>query len=407
MPKESVPDNASTSVSRLTLSIVVTTLCRLVLNTARRFVYPFAPALSRGLGVPLTAITSLIAVNQATAVLGLFFGPIADRLGYRLMMLTGMTLLVAGMFAGGLFPFYGVILIALFLAGLGKSMFDPALQAYVSERVPFHRRGLAIGFLEFSWAGSTLLGIPLIAILIDRLGWRAPFFVMGGLGILGILALSILIEKTAQKKAPGQSLPIFRGAWRQLLRERAALGALSYSFWISVANDNLFVVYGAWLEKQFDLSIVALGLGTAVIGIAELAGESFTAALADRLSLKRALIGGLAACLICYGILPLLGQTLGMALTGLFFLFLTFEFTIVTGLSLFTELVPASRATMMASYLAMGGVGRVVGALIGGPIWLAGGIFATALVSTAISGLALVSLIWGLRGWHKPQSSGI
>jgi predicted MFS family arabinose efflux permease len=407
MPKESVPDNASTSVSRLTLSIVVTTLCRLVLNTARRFVYPFAPALSRGLGVPLTAITSLIAVNQATAVLGLFFGPIADRLGYRLMMLTGMTLLVAGMFAGGLFPFYGVILIALFLAGLGKSMFAPALQAYVSERVPFHRRGLAIGFLEFSWAGSTLLGIPLIAILIDRLGWRAPFFVMGGLGILGILALSILIEKTAQKKAPGQSLPIFRGAWRQLLRERAALGALSYSFWISVANDNLFVVYGAWLEKQFDLSIVALGLGTAVIGIAELAGESFTAALADRLGLKRALIGGLAACLICYGILPLLGQTLGMALTGLFFLFLTFEFTIVTGLSLFTELVPASRATMMASYLAMGGVGRVVGALIGGPIWLAGGIFATALVSTAISGLALVSLIWGLRGWHKPQSSGI
>ena len=402
MSKESVPERASTSFSRLTLGIVVTTLCRLVLNTARRFVYPFAPALSRGLGVPLTAITSLIAVNQATAVLGLFCGPIADRLGYRLMMLTGMTLLVAGMFAGGLFPFYGVILVAMFLAGLGKSMFDPALQAYVSERVPFHRRGLAIGFLEFSWAGSTLLGIPLIAILIDRLGWRAPFFVMGGLGILGILALSILIEKTARKKAPGQSSPVFRGAWRQLLRERAALGALSYSFWISVANDNLFVVYGAWLEKQFGLSIVALGLGTAVIGIAELAGESFTAALADRLGLKRALIGGLAACLICYGILPLLGQTLGMALTGLFFLFLTFEFTIVTGLSLFTELVPASRATMMASYLASGGLGRVVGALIGGPIWLAGGIYATALVSAAISGLALVSLIWGLRGWHKP-----
>jgi predicted MFS family arabinose efflux permease len=170
-----------------------------------------------------------------------------------------------------------------------------------------------------------------------------------------------------------------------------------------VANDNLFVVYGAWLEKQFGLSIVALGLGTAVIGIAELAGESFTAALADRLGLKRSLIGGLTACLICYGILPFLGQTLGMALTGLFFLFLTFEFTIVTGLSLFTELVPASRATMMATYLASGGVGRVVGALIGGPIWLAGGIYVTALVSAAISGLALVSLIWGLRGWQKPH----
>jgi MFS family permease len=103
------------------------------------------------------------------------------------------------MFAGGFFPFYGVILIALFLAGLGKSIFDPALQAYVGARVPFHRRGLVIGFLEFSWAGSTLLGIPAIALLIDRLGWRSPFFVMGGLGLLGILILRILIEKADKK----------------------------------------------------------------------------------------------------------------------------------------------------------------------------------------------------------------
>jgi predicted MFS family arabinose efflux permease len=187
------------------------------------------------------------------------------------------------------------------------------------------------------------------------------------------------------------------------MQERAALGALSFAFWISVANDNLFVVYGAWLEKQFNLSIVALGLGTSVIGVAELAGESLTAALADRLGLKRSVIGGMAACLICYGILPYLGQTLGMALTGLFIIFLTFEFTIVTSLSLFTELIPTSRATMMASYLASAGVGRVVGALIGGPIWLAGGIYATALVSAAISAVALISLVWGLRGWHKPN----
>ena len=143
MPTESGFDKTTTSVTQLTLTIVVTTLCRLVLNTARRFAYPFAPALSRGLGVPLTAITSLIAVNQATSVLGLFFGPVADRLGYRLMMQAGMALLVVGMFAGGFLPFYGVILIALFLAGLGRSIFEPALQAYVGARVPFHRRCLA------------------------------------------------------------------------------------------------------------------------------------------------------------------------------------------------------------------------------------------------------------------------
>ena len=403
MPTESGFDKTATPVTQLTLIIVVTALCRLVLNTARRFVYPFAPALSRGLGVPLTAITSLIAVNQATSILGLFFGPVADRLGYRLMMQAGMTLLVVGMFAGGFLPFYGVILVALFLAGLGKSMFDPALQAFVGERVPFHRRGMVIGFLEFSWAGSTLLGIPAIALLIDRLGWRAPFFVMGGLGLLGILLLRVLIAKDKPKEPPKHSRVLFKDAWRPLLRERAAQSALLYSFLVSVANDNLFVIYGAWLEKSFNLSIVALGLGTAVIGIAELIGESMTATLADRLGLKRSLLGGLAVCLVCYGILPYLGQTLGMALAGLFLIFLSFEFMLVTGLSLFTELLPSARATMMASYLATGGIGRVVGALIGGPIWLTGGIYVTSLVSTVLSALALVALFWGLRGWQKPN----
>jgi predicted MFS family arabinose efflux permease len=403
MPTKSGFDKTATPVTRLTLIIGVTTLCRLVLNTARRFAYPFAPALSRGLGVPLTAITSLIAVNQATSILGVFFGPVADRLGYRLMMQAGMALLVVGMFTGGFLPFYGVILVALFLAGLGKSMFDPALQAFVGERVPFHRRGMVIGFLEFAWAGSTLLGIPAIALLIDRLGWRAPFFVMGGLGLLGILVLRVLVAKNEQKKGPKQSRVLFKDAWRLLLRERAAQGALLFSFLVSMANDNLFVVYGAWLEKRFSLSIVALGLGTAVIGIAELIGESMTATLADRLGLKRSLLGGLAVCLICYAILPYLGQTLGMALVGLFLIFLSFEFMIVTSLSLFTELLPSARATMMASSLAAAGSGRVVGALIGGPIWLAGGIYVTSLVSAILSGLALVSLFWGLRGWKRPN----
>ena len=80
--------------------------------------------------------------------------------------------------------------------------------------------------------------------------------------------------------------------------------------------------------------------------------------------------------------------------------FLTFEFTIVSFLSLCTELVPGSRATMIASFFAAAGIGRIVGALLGGPIWLAGGILATSLVSASISAVALTALVWGLKGWR-------
>lgn len=389
------------TIPGLIWQVGLVTLCRLVFNTARRFAYPFAPVLSRGLGVPLAAITSVIAVNQSTAVIGMFFGPMADRLGYRLMMLTGLGMLTVGMFAGGFLPFYGVVLAALFLAGLGKSVFDPALQAYVGERVPFQRRGLVIGVLEFSWAGSTLLGIPLVGLLIEHMGWRAPFFAMGGLGLLGIAALGILMPKDGKKSVRHQTVAGLWSAWRRLGQERAALGAIGFAFFVSAANDNLFVVYGAWLEKSFNLSILALGLGTSIIGVAELSGESLTAAISDRLGLKRSVGVGLALCIISYGVLPLLCQTLPPALGGLFLIFLTYEFTIVSALSLCTELLPGSRATMMSGFLAAAGIGRVVGALIGVPVWLKGGIQMTGFVSAAISCLGLLFLVWGLKGWRN------
>jgi DHA1 family inner membrane transport protein len=401
MPNRATDALPLSPVHRLAWKMGVAISCRLILNTARRFAYPFAPALSRGLGVPLTAVTSLIAVNQATAILGMLFGPAADRLGYRLMMLAGLAMLTLGMFAGGFLPFYGVILVSLFLAGLGKSVFDPAIQAYVSERVPYHRRGLAIGFLEFSWAGSALVGIPLLGLIIDRLGWRAPFFVLGGLGLLGIAVLIILIPKDRTSAVARNASISFWNAWQRLGKERNALGAIGFSFFVSIANDNLFVVYGAWLEESFGLSIVAIGLGTSAIGMAELSGESLTAVLADRFGLKRSVILGLSLCLISYGILPVFGQALALAFGGLFMIFLTFEFTIVSFLSLCTELLPGSRATMMSGFFAAAGIGRIVGALLGGPVWLAGGILATGIVSATISGLALLSLAWGLKGWRK------
>jgi DHA1 family inner membrane transport protein len=405
LAEASIPPRGGTSITRpvarsLAFQLGAATLARLVLNTSRRFAYTFAPALSRGLGVPLPAITRLIAINQATGVLSLFFGPLGDRWGYRVMMLAGLSVLTAGMLAGGLVPVYGMVLLALLLAGLGKSFFDPALQAYVGERVPYQRRGLAMGFIEFAWAGSSLVGIPLIGLLMEWQGWQSPFLVLGGLGFLGVVALGYLIPRDGQQRTGDGGMISFREAWRRLSRERAALGALGFGFLVSAGNDNLFVVYGVWLETTFGLTVVALGAATTVIGLAEFLGEGLTASISDRLGLKRALLIGLILSALSYILLPLMGRSLWLGLAGLFVTFLTFEFTVVTSFSLFSEILPGARATMMSSSVAALSLGRVIGALIGGPVWLAGGLMATGLVSAALSGLALGCLVWGLRRWR-------
>lgn len=391
-----ISPNSSTP---LALQIGVASLCRFLLNTARRFPYPFAPALSRGLDVPLAAVTSLIAVNQVTGVLSLLFGPVADRWGYRLMLFAGLGSLATGMLAGALLPWYVVILTGLFLAGLGKSMFDPALQAYVGEKVPFRRRGLVVGFMETVWAGSTLVGIPLIGLLIAHFGWTAPFLALGACALLGMGALWMVIPAGGALRGGATVRIGMFGSWKKLLRQKPGLGMLGFAFFVSIANDNFFVVYGAWMERSFHLSVVALGLTTTIIGGAELLGETLTASLGDRIGLKRSMSTGLALSAVSYLILPLVEHSLSGALGALFSVFLFTEFAIVAALSLSTEVMPEARATMMSGYLAAASLGRVIGALMGGVVWALGGLSAVAAVSAAFNVLALIAFLWGLRSW--------
>jgi len=381
----------------LVVDLVLTGGCRFVLNTARRFAYPFAPALSRAMGVPLTHITSIIAANQASGLLALFFGPFADRLGYRFMMLLGLFLLAVGMLAAASLPFYAVVLVALFLAGLGKNIFDPAIQAYVGEKVPYDKRGFAIGLIETSWAASTLVGIPLVGLLIAWQGWRAPFVVMGLAALAGMILIALRLPAGSINPGTQAQTASLRIAWRRLFRNGTARAMLALAFLVSMANDGIFVIYGAWLEQNFNLSIAQLGLGSSVIGIAELCGEFMTVGLADRIGKQRALLLGVALSMVGYAVLPWTAIALPFALTGLFGLFIAVEFTFVTALSMATEILPENRATMMSGMLAVAGLGRMAGAITGGFLWIAYGASAVAAASAILCGGAELAILYGMR----------
>ncbi len=390
---------AMSETRRLTVQIITAALLKLLLNTGRRFIYPFAPALSRDLLVPLSAVTSIIAASQAISLLGLFSGPLADRIGYRLMMQSGLAMLTLGMLVCGLLPEYWPLFFGLIIASFGKTVFDPAIQAFIGHSVPYAKRGRVIGFLEMSWAGSTLLGIPAFALIIDQAGFRFSFYFLAILGALGWLSIAWIMPADRSDNGAAKQKPALISSLAELFASRPAAGMLAFGFWFSLANDNLFVVYGAWFEQEFLATIVILGFSTIAIGSAELLGELMTALFADRLGLKRAVTAGLIITSAAYVLLPLIGMTLPLAMVGIFSIFIAFEFTMVTSFSLCTELLPKRRATMMAGFYATAGIGRMIGVLVGGFLWEIGGIITVSWISAVATLLALLSLLWGLSTW--------
>lgn len=372
------------------------TLTKLLMNITRRMVYPFAPAFARGLGVELAVITSAIAINQATSLLGPFGAPFADRYGYKRLMLIALGLLTVGCFAAGFLPIYPVLLICLFLAGLAKAFFDPSLQALIGSVIPYENRGRVIGITELSWALTTLVGIPATGFIIQYTSWQVPFWILG----TASLACFYLLIKTIPKSLPRQpkpsgSQPGLLSQWKRIIRKPRVLGILGFAFSISLANDALFVIYGVWLESSFQLSLAAIGLGTILIGISELIAEGAMSLFSDRIGLRRSVLAGAFCSALAYLILPFLDGDLPRVLGGLFIVFFFFEFTVVTAMCLTTELVPELRASTLSAFYAIAGLGRVIGAFLGVFIWSRYGLLGVSLVSGLSTFLAFVCILTG------------
>ena len=343
----------------------------LVQNTAHRMPYPFLPEFSRGLGVPIEALVLLMSARSAIIIFAPVLGSLSDRFGRRTIMYISLAGFSLVMFGVSIVPVFTIFVIAMLLAGLFKFLFDATTYAYVGDRVPYKRRGLVIGILEIAWSGAFLIGMPLIGWLMARRmvsAWQAPFPILAAAGLIGVVVLWFSLPH--DRPQGDKSKKSIRTGWTSILKNRDAMAALAVGLLLSAASENLNVVLGVWLESYYGLSLAALSLSTAVIGVAELVGEGGVIGLVDRIGKKRAILIGALGSALSYFALPLIANELVGGLIGLFLTFVTFEFTIVATIPLMTELVPAARASLMSANSAGQSFGRMGGALVGN--WLFG-----------------------------------
>jgi len=304
-------------------------------------------------------------------------------------MLAGVLSFAVGMGLVAFHPSLITLSAAILLAILGKYLFDPAMQAYFGDRIPYEQRGTALAITEVAWSLSFIAGIPLMGWLINRYGWTAPFPVLAGLGVMMIAVVGLMIPHEDAHHTPTSDS---RENFRAVLTNIPALAGISIAFWASASNELVSLIFGVWLEDSFGLKIAALAGASAVIGLSELSGEGLVALTTDRLGKPRAMLVGVLGNAVSALLLPFLGQTQIGALVGLFFYYITFEYIVVSHIPLMTELVPGARATMLSFNLTGHALGRALGALLSTFIYQRFGFFPIILLSVFFGLLALLAL---------------
>jgi predicted MFS family arabinose efflux permease len=378
---------------RLRWQLAAFVLVRIAVNTGYRMVYPFLPAIARGLGVDLSTAAYAVTLRSGAGLATPLLGSATDVWGRKTAMLSGLGLFVGGMALIGLWPTYPALVIALLFSGLGRLAFDASVQTYIGDRVDYTRRGTAIAISEFGWSGAFLIGIPIVGWLIARSGWVAPFPWLAALSGVGLLILWRLIPDEGRTVEPGGS--VRRNLWN-VARSPVALAALSITLLVAFSNEVVSIVYGAWMENAYGLRVAALGTTSIVIGLAELGGEGLVAGFTDRLGKHRAVGIGITVNALAALVISQAGAALPAALIGLFLFFISYEFLFVSLISLLTELVTESRATLLGTNLAIHSAGRMIGALVG-PLAFRSGIQANCLITIAACTLALVLLLTVVR----------
>ncbi len=386
-------------------------ITRLITDTAVQFFFPFLPIIAEGLNTSNVTIGRLISLRSFMGMSSPLFGVLADRRGYRFVMRLGLLMAGLGYLGVGLSQTVWQAAVGMMLAGLGTFSFVPTLVAYLSSRLPYNRRGLGLGILEYAWAIAGIGGLFLMGLLIEATSWREPLLLLGG-GLLiaawvyGRLPARSHSEQIEQASRSSTMAPTRIIGWRQFLN----LGENGRSAWFSIianglimfAAMNFFINYGSWLQQDYGLGAVALGQVALLLGVADLVGSVLVSVASDRLGQRRSVIGGAALAGLCFLLLPWLNVALPPVLAGLLLARFGFEYAFVSNMALMSEQIPEQRGKMLTLGAAFALMGTTIAGLIG-PLLLE----QTGLASlTTLSGLCMIlvaTIIW--QGVKEPTNN--
>lgn len=361
-------------------------LQRFLGNIGFRLAFTFLRPFSVGTGLSIQQLGTVLALRDLLGIGAPAAGRLSSRYDATRLMLVGGWITVAGMFISALGP---TGLIAGFLLfGAGKLAYDIPMNAWVSDRVAYERRGRATGWVEVSWAAAALIGIPICGLLIDRVSWRAAPIAIGVAMVPALLGLARRLEPATTRRSTEWARPT--------LTANAVLALLALCS-LTFCSQLLFVGHGLWLGDTYGFDAAKVGFAVITLGLVEAGGSLGTTVLADRLGKRVAMIGGCALMLAGMSALALRDSpSLAIGLVCLAAAFLGFEFAFVSALPLISELDPTARAQMIGLGIGASTAARAVGSFIGAPLYERSGFDALMFLGMGVGVVGIAVMIFGM-----------
>jgi len=188
---------------------------------------------SGGLGFSREAIGLLQSVVYAlTYILPILGGALADRYGYRRMLMVALSLLTAGYFAAGYMSTYSLVFLALLVMATGAGLFKPIISGTVARTTD--ERTSALGFGIYYWMINLGAFVaPLVVSYLKGFSWTYVFIASALYTGAMLIPTAFLYREPPRPESTKRLSETLKGAARVLGDARFMLMVMVYSvFWI-------------------------------------------------------------------------------------------------------------------------------------------------------------------------------
>src|ERR1700688_4469943 len=173
----------------------------------------------------------------ASAIGGLLFGVVADRIGRTRSLMASILLYSLASAACAFSHSITQLAVFRFVLGLGMGGEWTAAAALIAETWRPEHRGKALGMMQSSYAIGEAIAALVVAVVLPHFGWRAVFFV----GVLPALLVFWIRRSVPEPSVWKDRAEIDRSGFFQLL-----LGKEVFRVGLLATTMNDFAMFGYW-----------------------------------------------------------------------------------------------------------------------------------------------------------------